>query len=113
MEAELTHSHMDRLTIILASSLLHKDLEAALRSWANKQNAEVAYMGPLGRHGPRSMHWHIRRLEKGSGTVEATYVPNSGMFEVVVHTSRSGRLAGTGYPTLASSVRRSLEDRRR
>ena len=113
MEAELTHNHMDRLTITLASSLLHKDLEAALRSWANKQNAEVAYMGPLSRHGPKSMHWHIRRLEKGSGTVEATYVPNSGMFEVVVHTSRRGRWAGIAYPSLASSVRKSLEDGRR
>ena len=50
------------------------------------------------------MHWHIRGLEKGMGTVEVTYLPSNGGLSILVHDNRQGYWAGQAYLELAGRL---------
>ncbi len=51
-----------------------------------------------------NMHWHIKGLKTGMGTVEITYLPSAGRVAVLVHDNRKGFWAGRAYLSLAREI---------
>jgi len=54
-----------------------------------------------------NLHWHIKGLRIGMGTVEVTYLPSSGSLTVLVHDNRRGSWAGRAFSELAHAFRKS------
>jgi len=82
-------------------------IQEVLARWAKPNLAEVKPMGRLARPyrtSGESMHWHIRGLEKGMGTVEVTYLPSNGGLSILVHDNRQGYWAGQAYLELAGRL---------
>jgi hypothetical protein len=83
------------------------NIQRMLETWAGPQGAETMPMGRQVRHYKtegENMHWHIRGLQKGMGTVEVTYLPSSGKLTVLVHDNRRGSWAGQAYENLAHEI---------
>ena len=57
-----------------------------------------------------NLHWHLRGLKKGMGTVEVTYTPSVGTISVLVHDNRQGFWAGQAYLRLSREILRSVKD---
>ena len=84
------------------------EVQKILKTWAERQNADVKPMGRLVRPYEtkgENMHWHIAGRTKGMGTVEATYLPSTGRLTVLIHDNRRGFWAGQAYKELANDIR--------
>ena len=104
---------MQKVEILVRTRMRQLEVQKILKTWAERQNADVKPMGRLvRRHETKgeSMHWHIAGRTKGMGTVEATYLPSTGRLTVLVHDNRRGFWAGQAYKELASEIRLLLEE---
>ena len=92
--------YLKKLEISVSSVVDRYIIESVLEQWAKGEGARVTPQGRLARRyktSGNSMHWHIRGLRAGMGTVELTYLPDLGKLEVSVHNNRQGNWAGTAY----------------
>ena len=83
------------------------EVQKLLLTWTRRHGAEVRPMGRLARRYKtegETMHWHIRGLQKGMGTVEVTYLPSTGKLTILVHDNRRGTWAGQAYEDLAQEI---------
>lgn len=88
------------------------EVQKVFENWIKRNEAEVKPMGRLARRYKtkgEAMHWHIRGLRKGMGTVEVTYLPSTGQLTVLVHDNRRGTWAGQAYKDLAHEIEKSSE----
>ena len=72
---------MHTITIDISQKLTRNDVESILQQWASDQGASVTPQGRLARKYKTkgaSLHWHVRGVKAGMGTVEVTYDPGKG-----------------------------------
>jgi hypothetical protein len=100
---------MRRRKIAIYQRMSRLRLERVLRTWAKLEGALVRPMGRLVRRYKtegENMHWHLKGLRKGMGTVEVTYLPSAGTAAVIVHENRKGFWAGRAYLRLALEIKK-------
>ena len=102
---------MQTITIDISQKLIRNDVESILQQWSADQVASVAPQGRLARKyrtKSASMHWHIRGVRAGMGTVEVTYDPEIGKLEISVHDNRRGYWANSEYGDLEKILSRRI-----
>ena len=99
--------YLKKIEVSVSSVVDRYIIESFLEQWAKDEGARVTPQGRLARRyktSGYSMHWHVRGLRAGMGTVEVTYLPDLGELEVSVHDNRQGNWAGTAYLDLHKAL---------
>lgn len=99
--------YLKKIEVSVSSVLDRSMIQSVVEQWAKGEGARVTPMGRLARRyktSGNSMHWHIRGLRAGMGTVELTYLPDLGKLEVSVHDNRQGNWAGTACIDLRKAL---------